>query len=185
MPVKRINMNKVFFISFLLSSVFAKELYLTRSGNIDFFSSTPIEDIKAINKQVSCVLDINNAQFAFQVPIKAFTFKNAMMQEHFNESYLESDVYPKAVFKGKVLGWNNIELSKDSLEVFIEGDLTMHGETNQIKQSGAMLLSSGSIRGECVFNVNLVDYNVKVPKIVRENIAEIIKVNVSVELKKK
>jgi hypothetical protein len=185
MPVKRINMNKVFFISFLLSSVFAKELYLTRSGNIDFFSSTPIEDIKAINKQVSCVLDRNNGQFAFQAPIKAFTFKNALMQEHFNESYLESDVYPKAVFKGKVLGWNNIELSKDSLEVFIEGDLTMHGETNQIKQSGAMWLSSGSIRGECVFNVNLVDYNVKVPKIVRENIAEIIKVNVSVELKKK
>jgi archaellum component FlaG (FlaF/FlaG flagellin family) len=131
------------------------------------------------------VLDRNNGQFAFQVPIKAFTFKNALMQEHFNESYLESDVYPKAVFKGKVLGWNNIELSKDSLEVFIEGDLTMHGETNQIKQSGAMWLSSGSIRGECVFNVNLVDYNVKVPKIVRENIAEIIKVNVSVELKKK
>ena len=114
MPVKRINMNKVFFISFLLSSVFAKELYLTRSGNIDFFSSTPIEDIKAINKQVSCVLDRNNGQFAFQVPIKAFTFKNALMQEHFNESYLESDVYPQAVFKGKVLGWNNIELSQDS-----------------------------------------------------------------------
>ena len=131
------------------------------------------------------MLDRNNGQFAFQAPIKAFTFKNALMQEHFNESYLESDVYPKAVFKGKVLGWNNIELSKDSLEVFIEGDLTMHGETNQIKQSGAMWLSSGSIRGECVFNVNLVDYNVKVPKIVRENIAEIIKVNVSVELKKK
>jgi|TARA_B110000240_G_C13462041_1_gene437145 hypothetical protein len=185
MPVTRINMKKIFFISFLLSSIFAKELYITRSGNIDFFSSTPIEDIKAINNQVSCVLDKNNGQFAFQIPIKAFAFKNALMQEHFNESYLESDIYPKAVFKGKVLGWDKIELSKDSLEVFIEGDLTMHGETNQIKQSGVMWLSSGSIRGECVFNVNLVDYNVKVPKIVRENIAEIIKVNVSVELKKK
>ena len=75
MPVKRINMNKVFFISLLLSSVFAKELYLTRSGNIDFFSSTPIEDIKAINNQISCVLDRNNGQFAFQVPIKASPLK--------------------------------------------------------------------------------------------------------------
>lgn len=185
MPVTRINMKKIFFISFLLSSIFAKELYITRSGNIDFFSSTPIEDIKAINNQVSCVLDRNNGQFAFQIPIKAFAFKNALMQEHFNESYLESDIYPKAVFKGKVLGWNNIELSKDSLEVFIEGDLTMHGETNQIKQSGLMWLSSGSIRGECIFDVKLVDYNVKVPKIVRENIAEIIKVSVRVELNKK
>ena len=185
MPVTRINMKKIFFISFLLSSIFAKELYITRSGNIDFFSSTPIEDIKAINNQVSCVLDRNNGQFAFQIPIKAFAFKNALMQEHFNESYLESDIYPKAVFKGKVLGWNNIELSKDSLEVFIEGDLTMHGETNQIKQSGLMWLSSGSIRGECIFDVKLVDYNVKVPKIVRENIAEIIKVRVRVELNKK
>ena len=178
-------MKKIFFISFLLSSIFAKELYITRSGNIDFFSSTPIEDIKAINNQVSCVLDRNNGQFAFQIPIKAFAFKNALMQEHFNESYLESDIYPKAVFKGKVLGWNNIELSKDSLEVFIEGDLTMHGETNQIKQSGLMWLSSGSIRGECIFDVKLVDYNVKVPKIVSENIAEIIKVRVRVELNKK
>ena len=185
MPVTRINMKKIFFISFLLSSIFAKELYITRSGNIDFFSSTPIEDIKAINNQVSCVLDRNNGQFAFQIPIKAFAFKNALMQEHFNESYLESDIYPKAVFKGKVLGWNNIELSKDSLEVFIEGDLTMHGETNQIKQSGLMWLSSGSIRGECIFDVKLVDYNVKVPKIVSENIAEIIKVRVRVELNKK
>lgn len=185
MPVKRINMNKIFYISFLLSSVFAKDLYLTRSGNIDFFSSTPIEDIKAINNQVSCVLDRNNGQFAFQVPIKAFAFKNALMQEHFNESYLESDIYPKAVFKGKVLGWSNIELSKDSVEVFIEGDLTMHGETNQIKQSGVMWLSPDFINGYSVFDISLVDYKVKVPKIVRENIAEIIKVNVRVELKKK
>ena len=185
MPVKRMNMNKVFFISFLLSSVFAKELYLTRSGNIDFFSSTPIEDIKAINNQVSCVLDRNNGQFAFQVPIKAFTFKNALMQEHFNESYLESDVYPKAVFKGKVLGWNNIELSKDSLEVFIEGDLTIHGIKNKIKQSGKIWVSSGIIHGESAFSVKLVDYQVKVPKIVRENIAEVIKVNVKVKLSKK
>ena len=185
MPVKRINMNKIFYISFLLSSVFAKDLYLTRSGNIDFFSSTPIEDIKAINNQVSCVLDRNNGQFAFQVPIKAFAFKNALMQEHFNESYLESDLYPKAVFKGKVLGWSNIEVSKDSVEVFIEGDLTMHGETNQIKQSSVMWLSPDFINGYSVFDISLVDYKVKVPKIVRENIAEIIKVNVRVELKKK
>ena len=185
MSIKRTNMKNIILISFLLSSIFAKDLYITRSGNIDFFSSTPIEDIKAINNQVSSVLDKDNGQFAFQVPIKAFTFKNALMQEHFNESYLESDVYPKAIFKGKVLDWGNIELSKDSSDIFIEGDLTMHGVTNQIKQSGKIWISSDLINGQCFFDIKLVDYKVKVPKIVRENIAEIIRVNVKVTLSKK
>jgi polyisoprenoid-binding protein YceI len=131
------------------------------------------------------VLNKENGQFAFQVPIKAFTFKNALMQEHFNESYLESDIYPKAIFKGEITDWDDIQLSEDSLKIFIEGDLTIHGIKNKIKQSGKIWVSSGIIHGESTFSVKLVDYQVKVPKIVRENIAEVIKVNVKVKLNKK
>ena len=96
--------NLFFFVTwmFLSSWCFGKQLYLTRDGEINFFSSTPIEDIKAVNNQVSCVLDKTTGDFAFQVPIKGFRFKNALMQEHFNENYLESDLYPKSVFKGKI-----------------------------------------------------------------------------------
>ena len=181
----RINLKLIIYISILYSSVFSKDLFMTRSGNIDFFSSTPIEDIKAINNQVSCVLNKDNGQFAFQVPIKAFTFKNALMQEHFNESYLESDIYPKSIFKGWIIGWDDIQLSQDSLNILIEGDLTIHGVKNQVRQSGRVWVSSGVIYGESTFSVRLVDYQVKVPKIVRENIAEVIKVNVKVKLKQK
>jgi len=87
------NHRNILIILFaLLSFSFAKERYITREGVISFFSSTPLEDIKAINKQVSCVLDKSTGEFAFQLPIKGFTYKKALMQEHFNESYLESDI---------------------------------------------------------------------------------------------
>ncbi len=179
--------NLLFFITwiFLSSWCFGKDLYITRSGYIQFFSSTPLEDIKAVNNQVSCVLDKETGSFAFQVPIKAFTFKNALMQEHFNESYLESDLYPKSVFRGKILEWDNIELSEEPRKVIIEGDLTMHGLTNKISEEGSINYDSSKIIGECVFNVRLVDYDIKVPRIVRENIAEIIQVTVNVEMNKK
>ena len=122
------NHRNILIILFaLLSFSFAKERYITREGVISFFSSTPLEDIKAINKQVSCVLDKSTGEFAFQLPIKGFTFKNALMQEHFNESYLESDIYPKSVFKGKIIDWNAVQLSENPTEVFIEGELTIHG----------------------------------------------------------
>ena len=177
------NYKNILIIFFsLLSFSFAKEKYITREGIISFFSSTPLEDIKAINKQVSCVVDKSTGEFAFQLPIKGFTFKNALMQEHFNESYLESDIYPKSVFKGKILDWDTIQLSENSTNVFIEGELTIHGVKQRIKEPGKIWFNSNKIFGESNFNVELVDYNVKVPKVVRSNIAEVINVNVSVQL---
>ena len=157
----QINLKLIIYISILYSSVFSKDLYMTRSGNIDFFSSTPIEDIKAINNQVSCVLNKDNGQFAFQVPIKAFTFKNALMQEHFNESYLESDIYPKAIFKGEITDWDDIQLSKDSLKILIEGDLTIHGIKNKIKQSGKIWVSSGIIHGDLFVDIKVLNDHLK------------------------
>tara|TARA_Y100001958_G_C21039744_1_gene409754 strand:+ start:236 stop:793 length:558 start_codon:yes stop_codon:yes gene_type:complete len=179
------NKKILIFLFTLLSFSFAKERYITREGLISFFSSTPLEDIKAVNKQVSCVLDKSTGEFAFQLPIKGFTFKNALMQEHFNESYLESDIYPKSVFKGKILDWNNIQLSESPKEVFIEGELTIHGIKQKIKESGKIWRSSKSIIGKSNFNVELVDYNIKVPKVVRSNIAEVINVSISVQLNPK
>lgn len=176
------NKKIYIFLIVLLSFVFAKERYITREGVISFFSSTPLEDIKAINKQVSCVLDKSTGEFAFQLPIKGFTFKNALMQEHFNESYLESDVYPKSIFKGKILDWDNIKLSENHTKVFIEGELTIHGIKQKIKKPGKIWVDSKTIFGESSFDINLVDYNVKVPKIVRANIAEVINVTVIVNL---
>ena len=182
MPVVFINRKILILLFIFFSFISARERYITREGLISFFSSTPLEDIKAINKQVSCVLDKSTGEFAFQLPVKGFAFKNALMQEHFNESYLESDIYPKSVFKGKIIDWNAVQLSENPTEVFIEGELTIHGIKQKIKEPGKIWLSAKSIIGESNFNVALIDYNVKVPKVVRSNIAEVINVNVSVQL---
>ena len=179
--------NLFFFITwmFLSSWCFGKQLYLTRDGEINFFSSTPIEDIKAVNSQVSCVLNKITGDFAFQVPIKGFRFKNALMQEHFNENYLESDLYPKSVFKGKISDWENIDISSKPADVTIEGELTIHGVKKSIKESGRIWYNEDKISGQCKFNIAVADYNIKIPRIVRENIAEIIEVSVNVTLKRK
>ena len=77
----------------MLTPLIARDIYFTRSGNVSFFSSTPIEDIKAINDQMTCVLDMETGDVSFRIPILGFNFPNGLMQEHFNENYMESDIY--------------------------------------------------------------------------------------------
>ncbi len=185
MSVKPRNIISLCFFLFFYSFSYGNELYITRDGNIDFFSSTPIEDIKAINGQVSCVLNKSTGEFAFQVPIKGFVFKNALMQEHFNENYLESDLYPKSVFKGKIIDWKKIDLSNKAVDVFIDGELTIHGVKKKIKESGKIWNENDKIRGTCSFDIVIADYDIDIPRIVRGNIAKIIKINIDVNLKKK
>ena len=185
MPVKSKNIIPLCFYLFFYSFSFGKELFITRDGNIDFFSSTPIEDIKAINGQVSCVLNKTTGEFAFQVPVKGFVFKNALMQEHFNENYLESDIYPKSIFKGKISDWENIDVSSKPVDVTIEGELIIHGVKKNIKESGRIWYNEEKISGQCKFDIAVADYNIKIPRIVRENIAKIIEVSVNVTLKRK
>ena len=86
----------------LLTPLLAKEIYFTRTGFVSFFSSTPVEDIQAKNNQTSCILDLETGKTSFRIPIRGFEFPNALMQEHFNENYLESEKYPNASFNGKI-----------------------------------------------------------------------------------
>ena len=169
----------------LLMPVMAKDIYFTRSGDVSFFSSAPLENIEAKNKQVTCVLDQHSGKVAFKIPIHGFTFKNARMQEHFNESYLESDKYPTAEFKGEIIGWETLKISSDPSEVQLKGEMNIHGVINQIVAKGELLLENNQFVGKSTFKIVLSDYKIKIPKIVRENIAEIVDVNVSVKLKKK
>ena len=107
------------------------------------------------------------------------------MQEHFNENYLESDLYPKSVFKGKIIDWGEIDLSDKAVDVIIEGELTIHGVKKKIKEFGKMWNAKDKIMGECSFDIAVADYDIKIPRIVRENIAKIIKISVDVSLKRK
>ena len=107
------------------------------------------------------------------------------MQEHFNENYLESDLYPKSVFKGKIKDWKDLEISDKELDITVEGELTIHGVKRNIIESAKIWNAEDKITGECKFNIAVADYNIKIPRIVRENIAKIIEVSVSVSLKRK
>ncbi|KAA3651743.1 MAG: YceI family protein [Bacteroidetes bacterium] len=151
--------------------------YLTQNGTINFYSETPLENIESVNNQVSSVLDTENGNIVFSLLIKAFSFEKALMQEHFNEKYLESEKYPKSTFKGSILDYSTYELSNEPTKVKIKGQLTIHGVTKEIEVNGSLTKTSDSkIKGESEFLVLLDDYNIKVPSAVSGNIAKEIKI---------
>ncbi len=159
--------------------------FMTRNGHISFFSKTPLENIEAHNRQVNSALDLANADFVFRLLMKSFIFEKALMQEHFNENYVESDKFPNASFSGKVLNMSEIDFTKKgSYKAVVEGDLTIHGVTKKVKESGVFEIEEGEIRGKCTFTIQLKDYDVKIPKTVANNIAETIEIRVDVLMKK-
>jgi len=170
---------------FVSASVVSAQKYSTKNGRISFFSETSAEKIEAQNSQVNSALDIQTGDFVFKTLIRAFEFEKALMQEHFNENYLESDKFPSSTFKGKVSNLKEINFSKDGkYNVTVEGDLLIHGITRKISVKGIFEIMAGSIFGDARFNVLLKDYNIKVPNTVINNISESIEIKVSVELKK-
>jgi polyisoprenoid-binding protein YceI len=174
-----------FLIIFLICPIFAKDIYFTRSGIISFFSSAPLENIEAVNEQVTCVLDMETGEVAFRVPVPSFTFKNGLMQEHFNENYLESEKYPHASFKGSIDDWDLIMLSNESQQVKLTGIMNIHGVSHEVKYTGMISKIDEQIRGSAKFKIIVADYEIKIPKIVRDNIAKVVDVTVNLNLKKK
>lgn len=159
--------------------------YITKNGHIKFYSSAPLEDIEANNYQVNAALDSETGDMVFKVLIKAFEFEKALMQEHFNENYMESDKYPNSVFKGKITNLDKIDLSTEGeYKAVLKGDLTIHGETHEVEIPGAFVVAGENIKAMAVFTVLLEDYKIKIPKAVTENIAKEIEITVDAELKK-
>lgn len=155
--------------------------YLTKNGMISIYSKTPFETIEALNNQVNCALDIKTSDFVFKVLMKSFEFKRALMQEHFNENYVESDKFQNAMFKGKVTNLKSIDFKKDGVyPAEVEGDLTMHGTSKRINTKGSFEIKDGKVTGKCHFAIKVEDYGIKVPKAVTDKIAESIQIDVNV-----
>jgi len=149
--------------------------YIGNNGRVSFFSEAPMEDISAVNKRVSAVFDATSNDLVFQLRISDFVFPKALMQEHFNENYLESDIYPSAIFIGRLV---NIRNSKAT----VQGDLTIHGKTNKIKVDGVMKQDEQRVNIEAEFMVKLEDYDIKIPRVVMYKIAERVDIEVNIEL---
>ena len=158
--------------------------FITKSGYIKFYSETPMETIEAENKTVNSAYDHKSGMIVFKVLIKSFHFEKALMQEHFNENYMESDAFSSSTFKGTIINNSDIKLTKfGKIEVDIKGALTIHGVKQEVETKGLMNIQDGSILATAKFEVKPADYGIKIPGAVVKNIAETIEITVDVDLK--
>jgi len=156
------------------------QVYLTRTAYIGFFSKTPAEDIKAINNQVYAAIDAGKKNIAFSLLLKSFTFTKELMQEHFNENYVESDKYPKASFSGTYTG--DVDLTKNGVyNVTVTGNLTLHNTTKEITTPATMEVKDTHLIGTAQFKVKPEDFNISIPELVRGKIAQEITININAD----
>ena len=177
-------MKRLFLLVFFLNIVIAlnAQKYITKNGFIGFYSHTPMEDIKADNNQVVGALDISTGEMVFQALIKSFHFDRALMEEHFNENYMESDKFPKSVFKGKITNLASVDFSKNgTYEVTVEGDLTIHDVTNKISSKGTVEVVSGGINANSKFKIVPEDYKIIIPGVVRDKFDKTMEVTVTMK----
>jgi hypothetical protein len=157
--------------------------YMTRNGTVSFYSKTSLEDIKATNNQAYAIVDASAKNIAFQLLMKSFLFDKELMQEHFNEKYVESDKYPKASFTGNYIG--DVNTAKDgTYNVTVKGQLTMHGITKPVEAPATIQVQNGHLISKCTFQVAPADYNISIPSLVKDKIAKQIAVTVNADCAK-
>ena len=175
----------LFILVFMTTVNAGAQKFITKTGHIKFYSASPLEKIEAHNRQVNSALDLATGGFVFKVLMKSFEFEKALMQEHFNENYVESDKYPSAAFVGKVTNIKDVNTEKDGVyDANIEGKLTMHGITKDIREKGTFEMKQGKLIGKAKFNLAVADYNIKIPGTVSNNISKTIEVTVDITLDK-
>jgi YceI-like domain len=176
-------MKKLVLIHFLMvisSFNFAQTMYITRSGQISFFSKTPMESIDAVNNEVTSLLNIETGEIVFAVLIKSFHFERALMEEHFNENYMESDKIPKSTFQGKIANLSNVNFKKDGIyPVTVEGDLIIHGVKQHVTIIGNVKIEKGKISTTSTFVIKLADYKIEIPSLVADKIDKTLEIKVS------
>ncbi len=163
------------YILLLMATNSYGQRYISDSSYVYFFSEAPMETIEAENTEGSSVIDLGEGKMVFAVPIKGFQFEKSLMQEHFNENYLESDKYPRTTFTGSIEDWDRDMLS-DS--VTVSGTFTIHGVSREVSVKGKVYDHETAPYLEAKFPIQIVDYDIKIPKIVFYNIAEVVDITV-------
>jgi len=181
------NMKKNILVlvwALLISQASFAQLYFTQTGKTSFFSKTPLEDISAVNNTVSSILNTATNDIAVRMNINQFRFPNRLMEEHFNENYLESEKFPAATFKGKIA--EKLDFTKEgTYDVTAKGVMMIHGVSKEKVLTGKLTVGKDNISIDTNFEIALVDYKIDVPKLVWEKIAEKIAVKNSFSLIKK
>jgi len=171
----------ILFICLSNSSSIAQK-YKSTSTYIHFFSDAPMEDIEAENSKSQSAFDLESGNIVFSVPIEAFIFDKSLMQEHFNENYLESHKYPNASFSGVIMGLD--EDNRNWQNVSAEGAMTIHGVEKNISYEGKIRIFDSQAEIEAKFPIKVADYDIKIPKVVFYNIAEVVDVTIKMHYEK-
>ena len=173
--------KQIFFIATLLifqNVLSGQTRMIDRSGSARFYSSAPMEDIEATNNSALAVIEPATGKVAVSMLIKGFSFEKALMQEHFNENYMESDKFPKASFTGTLEDSSLIE-KQGKFETQVKGQITLHGVTKDITLPCMLEVSTSEIKVESIFKLVVADYEIEIPKLVRNNIAKEVEVTVN------
>ncbi|SEC31011.1 YceI-like domain-containing protein [Tenacibaculum sp. MAR_2009_124] len=169
-------MNKLFTL-LIIFSLFAfrdsiPKQYIARQGQVTFFSYASVENIEAKNNQVLSILDLEKKEIAISMLMRAFIFKKDLMHEHFNESYIESDIYPKATFEGALKNFDPEDTTKQTK--LIHGTITIHGISKEIDIKATINKTQRGYHLLGEFNLTVQDFNIKIPPILANNIAKVV-----------
>ncbi len=170
------------FLTFMMSWQIQAQKYFSKTGDISFSSKTPLEDIEAESHTASTVFDLESGKIQWAVLIKSFEFEKALMQEHFNENYMESNTYPKAKFAGVIENPEALDFSKDgTTNVVIKGELSIHGVKQNITTDASFIVKSDEVTGRSQLKIAVADYGIEIPSVVRDNIAKEITITIQAQ----
>jgi polyisoprenoid-binding protein YceI len=174
-------MKKIILALIVLFAINAKaQIYKAKDNGteISFFSSSPLEDITALNKGAVVVMNSATGDIQMRITVLNFKFKNALMEEHFNENYMESQKFPNAIFKGKIN--EKVDFTKEGeTKVTVTGKMDMHGVTKEVTYDGTLIKKGNDISVATKFKIKVADYGIKVPSLYVKNIAEIVDVTIN------
>jgi len=146
---------------------------MTKTGVIDIFSETSMFTIEATNKKTASILNLDNGELVASTLTLSFKFREALVEEHFNENYIESHKFPKATFKGSIVGYKKGDFSKDGVyKVKVAGKLEIHGETRDINENAEITVKAGKISAKCNMVVSLANYKIKIEPSYKDRIKD-------------
>ena len=174
------NLMIIVVVFFLLQPSFAQRRYFTKTGNVSFNAGTALEDIDGLNKSATCVFDASSGDIQFAILMKGFEFKRSLMMEHFNENYLETDKFPKSIFKGKITNLDKINFLKDGIyPANVKGILEIHGVKKEVESNGQFKVLGETVITIGEFEIVLEDYAVTIPSLVKDKISKTARIKVN------
>lgn len=180
------NMKKIIILPMILASLiaFSQEKILTKSATITLEASVPsFQPVLGNNSNVTFVLNPKTGEVASLALMKGFQFEMALMEEHFNENYMETDKYPKAIFRGQIEGFDIKKLTEDYKDYIIKGKLEVHGKSKDINADAKITKSGSRITIISDFEVNASDFSIPIPSLIKYKLDNTVKIQIIAVLK--